>query len=443
MSHFVKIRFVTGWLLLSFCCLNHPVAAQKQKAADHKIEILARFALPEEPPASCTVQSTTEDGTITLKYEGKLSEGYFLAAMRQNDEGRVSGDRFNLFRFKVKQINANNIAVIASTKKVATFLGKGDIMGLFRPENTSTAFMKKLPEKIELKLAEQSNARKTSKENIKQLAIAIHNYHEAFNRFPPAVIKGPDGKPWHSWRVMILPFIGEIDLYRQYNRNEPWNSPNNKKLLSKMPDIFRNPAYPNQEKFYTNYAAVSGDGTAFPPNTASYKKDANGKLTLEYHNKIRFRDIADGTSNTIMFGTVSPDQKIPWMKPDDLPLGKEVSKLGSKNSFATPFTIGTIPHAMVVWCDGSTSLLPKSTKTSTLKNMLRRNDGNIIQRGETGIRPSGRTPEMEIYRDKDGVKAKLLFVNPQGKIVKPQLAIPVKKIPFKLEIPKIKSGDKS
>ena len=60
--------------------------------------------------------------------------------------------------------------------------------------------------------------------------MAVANYHETFGSFPPAFVNGPDGTPWHSWRVLILPYLQQQKLYESYNFAEPWNGPNNRTL---------------------------------------------------------------------------------------------------------------------------------------------------------------------------------------------------------------------
>src|SRR4051794_3818491 len=74
--------------------------------------------------------------------------------------------------------------------------------------------------------------------NLKQIGLAMHNYNSAYDVFPPAVITDPDGKPLLSWRVLLLPFLDEQALYEQFKLDEPWDSPNNKPLLSRMPKVF-------------------------------------------------------------------------------------------------------------------------------------------------------------------------------------------------------------
>jgi Protein of unknown function (DUF1559) len=68
--------------------------------------------------------------------------------------------------------------------------------------------------------------------------LAVANYHETYGCFPPAYVADRDGKPIHSWRVLILPFLEQQELYRAYNFDEPWNGPNNRKLASRVGKIY-------------------------------------------------------------------------------------------------------------------------------------------------------------------------------------------------------------
>ena len=76
-----------------------------------------------------------------------------------------------------------------------------------------------------------------STNNLKQIALAFHSYHDATNGLP-GNITDKDGKPLLSWRVAILPYVEESELYRQFKLEEPWDSANNKKLIEKMPGLY-------------------------------------------------------------------------------------------------------------------------------------------------------------------------------------------------------------
>jgi hypothetical protein len=76
--------------------------------------------------------------------------------------------------------------------------------------------------------------------NIKQIMLAMHNYHSANNSFPRD-ITDKDGKPLLSWRVAILPYIEQAELYNKFKLDEPWDSPHKKELLKEMPTSFNCP----------------------------------------------------------------------------------------------------------------------------------------------------------------------------------------------------------
>src|SRR5262249_8950515 len=110
--------------------------------------------------------------------------------------------------------------------------------------------------------------RQKSQNNLKLLAIAMHNYHDTYGRVPPAVVPGKDGKPLSRWGVALLPFTEEAKLYQQFKLDEPWASPNNKPLLARMPWFFAAPGATKDEPFTTHYQVLVGGGAMFEPNRA-------------------------------------------------------------------------------------------------------------------------------------------------------------------------------
>jgi hypothetical protein len=142
--------------------------------------------------------------------------------------------------------------------------------------------------------------------NLKQIALALHNYQDVYGSFPPAYIANENGRPMHSWRVLILPFIEEQKLYDQYRFDEPWDGPNNRLLADRMPFAFRCPSdvRMNPPSSMTSYLAVVGPETIWPDD------------------KVRsFGDIQDGTSNTLLV-VESHGSGIHWMEPRDLHTGQ-------------------------------------------------------------------------------------------------------------------------
>jgi hypothetical protein len=211
--------------------------------------------------------------------------------------------------------------------------------------------------------------------NLKQLGLAFHNYHEVYHRFPPAVVVGRDGKTLHSWRVELLPFLGPDAqaIHRLYRMNEAWDSDHNKRLITKMPAVFRNPR-DTANSTNSSYFALTGSNTVFS------KPDGT-----------RIRDILDGTSNTILI--VEARRAIPWTKPEDIPYDakKPLPKLGGFQ----PGGFGT------VFCDGSARFMMDNLNSKMLRAMISNAGGEIVQRPRAGAtdRPAAQPPTSEAFRD--------------------------------------------
>jgi hypothetical protein len=134
--------------------------------------------------------------------------------------------------------------------------------------------------------------------NMKQIGIAMHCCHDAYGKLPGAAICDRNGKPLLSWRVAILPYIEQDNLYKQFKLDEPWDSANNKPLIARMPKIYSSPRYAAAEGM-TCYKVFTGKNALFT--------HATGK---------RFTDVVDGLSNTVM--AIEAGEPVVWTKPDDI-----------------------------------------------------------------------------------------------------------------------------
>jgi len=137
--------------------------------------------------------------------------------------------------------------------------------------------------------------------NMKNVVLALHTYHDVYHSFPPAYIADAEGRPMHSWRVLILPYMEQGQLYEEYRFDEPWDGPNNKKLHDVIVPYYSCPSQ-NDPGTSTNYLAVVGPGTAWPGTES-----------------VSFGDMKDGPENTIVLVEVA-DSGIHWMEPRDLHL---------------------------------------------------------------------------------------------------------------------------
>ena len=225
------------------------------------------------------------------------------------------------------------------------------------------------------------------------MGLGLHNYHQTFTNFPPAVIFGPDGKPWHSWRVLILPYLEQTALYNQYDFNEPWNGPKNSKLLDKMPAVYRDPIYGNEKGHFTHYAALVGAWkvgnsevhTALSPEgikQGPVKPGQPAAFNFSDPAASSMRNVTDGTSNTIVVAPVSPDRKIPWMKPEDITVTADFPGLGQPGGIAAPYKSGEAPNAPrsapVLILDGSVRMIPDSINVTMLRALTTRDGGEVI-----------------------------------------------------------------
>ena len=211
-------------------------------------------------------------------------------------------------------------------------------------------------------------------DNLRLIEIGFLNYHDAFKHFPPAITRDADGKPMHSWRISLVPFLQSGPTYSLYNKKEPWNGPNNSKLTDQMPEWYRCPTSTGGP-YETNDVVVVGDQTAFPGCRA-----------------ISFREITDGTSKTITVVEVA-NSGIPWLEPRDLSLEEALKGINPKDDHGLCISSNHPGGANVGYGDAHVEFLENSTTPEKLKKLLTINDDYEprISGGatETRLRPPG------------------------------------------------------
>ncbi len=190
---------------------------------------------------------------------------------------------------------------------------------------------------------------------LKNIALAFHNYHDAYNKFP-------DANDHVSWRVRILPFLEEAELHQQFDLDQPWDGEQNKKLIAKMPDIFRAPGVDEPGK--TSIHVFVG-------------KDA------PFDGEVGLRSVIDGTSNTVLVAVAGPDKAVEWTRPGGLKIDKEnpIRAFGKIQGDAVP----------VAMMDGSVTRIPKDADPATVIGMLTHAGGEIVP--VDAIRNGARGPD--------------------------------------------------
>ena len=198
--------------------------------------------------------------------------------------------------------------------------------------------------------AREAARRAQCSNNLKQIGLAIHNYHDCYGCLPPAYIPDENGEPMHSWRVLILPFLEQGPLHDQYNFDEPWDSPVNAALADLMPETYRCPSDGTAAMSETSYALIVGPGTLF--------EDA--EVT-------RFGDVLDGLSNTIMVVEVA-GAGIHWLEPTDLDLEQLSLRINQ------PVGPGIRSHhpggVNVLICDGSVRFVSETIDPEVLRALI-------------------------------------------------------------------------
>jgi hypothetical protein len=188
--------------------------------------------------------------------------------------------------------------------------------------------------------------------NLTQILVAMHNYITAHNVFPPHAIYSKDGKPLLSWRVALLPYLGQAELYKQFKLDEPWDSEHNKKLIAKMPKVYRSPRIRDPRPGLTTYLAPVHPECAFTGTSAG----------------LRFpTEFKDGTTNTAAVIDVADEAGVTWTRPADLNVDKKDPWKG---------LLGHYPSFVVFgMADGSVRRIPKTAPAKALWALFTRAGG--------------------------------------------------------------------
>jgi hypothetical protein len=200
--------------------------------------------------------------------------------------------------------------------------------------------------------------------DFRTLALGLLQYESRHGAFPPAYLADANGKPMHSWRVLILPYVEESQLYSEYRFSEPWDGPNNRKLALRRPDVFACPGHDHLPPDATTYVAVTGPRTLFDPNF-----------------KATSTNIPDGTSGTLLL--VEGSRAVPWMSPEDVGYDEMLRALTARDAGIDE--LGGHRHRgeyqewtwgrSVAFADSHVRFLRHGMPRESAEKLLRRDDG--------------------------------------------------------------------
>jgi hypothetical protein len=177
----------------------------------------------------------------------------------------------------------------------------------------------------------------------------MNAYHAAHGHYPPAAVVGPDGKTVHSWRVELLPYLGEQELFESYKLDEPWDGEHNQRLVEKVPQIYS--TCEPSKKGEADYYVVTGKGTLFDGDAPQRES------------------ITDAPSETIL--VLQSRRGMPWTKPADIESPAEGDAVrpvrGGGDGFYAAFA------------DGTVKLVPKTADRATLRALFTKAGGEAVK----------------------------------------------------------------
>lgn len=189
--------------------------------------------------------------------------------------------------------------------------------------------------------AREAARRTQCKNNLKQIGLALHNYHEIHKAFPSGWIgvntfglpAAHDGGSGAGWATMLLPMLEQNNLWQQFRSSLYLTDPANSVFLSAQLPMYRCPSDPQPPYFdlsdedgnavlarlpVANYVGVFGTedlhGCEYDPGIApvSATGQCMGDGIFFHNSRVRVADITDGTSNTLMVGERRTDRLLSW-----------------------------------------------------------------------------------------------------------------------------------
>jgi hypothetical protein len=303
----------------------------------------------QEPKAAVASLIAVYNGLAPLAGKGLAEAG--AAVPKLPDAGLVAKHLLPAVSVLRRDAEGDIIAEGRSTLPLGPFGGAGIASS---PAVASIAVGMTLPG---VQAAREAARRTQGMNNLQQFALAMLNYESTHNALPPAAICDKEGKPLLSWRVAILPYLDQEELYDEFHLDEPWDSEHNKKLLERMPKIYASPGDDAAKPGTTRYLVPTGEGTVFPkPDEQTSLDGVSG---------------SDGCATTLLIVEAEAAKAVPWTKPEDLAVDPKQPHAGLKNARPTGF--------LAVFVDGHVQIIPGDVAADVLNAMFTRDGGEQVE----------------------------------------------------------------
>ncbi|MCC7333628.1 MAG: DUF1559 domain-containing protein [Pirellulaceae bacterium] len=201
--------------------------------------------------------------------------------------------------------------------------------------------------------ARNAAAQTSDSNNLKQIALAMHNFNDTYSHLPLRGGKSPTTAHGLSWRVHILPFLGELELYEQFHLDEAWDSEHNRSLVERMPSVY------------------AGTRPEIPPGRTNLLTIDSPDSVITNDTSVRLVDITDGMSNTVMLVEADADRAVIWTQPEDLAFDAEDPMAGLGNARGSGFHVAL--------SDGAVVLLPSDLPPQTMAALVTRAGGEVVE----------------------------------------------------------------
>lgn len=209
--------------------------------------------------------------------------------------------------------------------------------------------------------------------NLKRIGAAIRQYHDEHGSFPPPYVEDQDGVKMHSWRVLLLPYVGQQELYDQYNFDQAWDGPDNIQLAARLPEVYRCPGLADGSgETTTCYVAVVGEKTVWRPGR---------KTSLD--------QIKDDPAHTVLL-VEAVNAQVPWLSPEDFQFARMGVTFGAEADQQPSSAHPPATHLLMV--DGSVQVMTDHQTKGVFRGLLEISDGShprAAEGGDTGGETGG------------------------------------------------------